>query len=396
MTNKSDSILSEPPARGVVFWPVGTGDSTTVVVDDDHCVQIDLRHLDEADEDDSAYAPVVDELEELLPEQGGQPYLSVFVLTHPDRDHCLGFEELMGRVEIGEIWVTPRVFTEYRKDLCDDAVAFRDEARRRIDTTIENNGDVDSGDRVRIIGYAELLEQDDYEGFPNDRLTVPGSSIEEVDGRNMSDRFSAFVHAPFKNDSTGDRNDTSVALQTTLLDGDQSGKLLTFGDLCYPTIRKIFARSEADDLEWDVMLAAHHCSKSVMYWESEDDGGEELQQDLLDDMDEAAGDLGFVVASSEPIPSSDEPGDNPPHAKAKRRYEEIAPNGFLCTHEEPSEENPTPIVFGFDEGGFGRLDDDGDNGGDGNGGGKTISGAAADARGADEPPKEKVGFGKQL
>jgi hypothetical protein len=31
------------PERGVVFWPVGTGDSTTVVVDEEHVLQIDLR-----------------------------------------------------------------------------------------------------------------------------------------------------------------------------------------------------------------------------------------------------------------------------------------------------------------------------------------------------------------
>lgn len=31
------------PPRGAVFWPVGTRDSTTLVVDDEHVLQIDLR-----------------------------------------------------------------------------------------------------------------------------------------------------------------------------------------------------------------------------------------------------------------------------------------------------------------------------------------------------------------
>jgi hypothetical protein len=32
------------PDQGVVFWPVGTGDSTTVVVDEEHVLQVpDLR-----------------------------------------------------------------------------------------------------------------------------------------------------------------------------------------------------------------------------------------------------------------------------------------------------------------------------------------------------------------
>jgi hypothetical protein len=35
----------EPPERGVIVWPVGTGDSTTVVLDDEHWIQIDIHHL---------------------------------------------------------------------------------------------------------------------------------------------------------------------------------------------------------------------------------------------------------------------------------------------------------------------------------------------------------------
>ena len=60
----------------------------------------------------------------LLPEDDGKPSLAVFVLTHPDEDHCLGFKDLLKRVKIGEIWFTPRVFREYSKDLSDDAKAF--------------------------------------------------------------------------------------------------------------------------------------------------------------------------------------------------------------------------------------------------------------------------------
>src|SRR5690349_1466843 len=83
------------PPGGVVFWPVGTGDSTTLVVDDEHVLQVDLRDMALADEPDSAHAQVIDRLAEVLPERDGAPYLSVFALTHADQDHCTGFGDLL-------------------------------------------------------------------------------------------------------------------------------------------------------------------------------------------------------------------------------------------------------------------------------------------------------------
>ena len=40
----------ELPQRGFVFWPVGNGDSTTVLLDTDTWMQVDLHHLECADE----------------------------------------------------------------------------------------------------------------------------------------------------------------------------------------------------------------------------------------------------------------------------------------------------------------------------------------------------------
>ena len=62
-------------------------------------------------------------------------------------------------VDVGELWFTPRVFREYKKDLCDDAEAFKKEAERRVKKTIDAKGDPGAGHRVRIFGYSELLER---------------------------------------------------------------------------------------------------------------------------------------------------------------------------------------------------------------------------------------------
>ena len=242
------SVTLDIPSQGFVFWPVGTGDSTTIAITDDVFLQVDLRHMKSADEEDDPHTPIVDRLVELLPQVNGKPYLPVFALTHPDEDHCLGFDDLLKRVSIGELWFTPRIFREYQKDLCDDAQAFRKEAKRRVKKTIQQKEGVASGDRVRIIGYDDLLKDEEYEGFPRERLTIPGNEILELDGEDQSDYFRAFVHAPFKDDAANERNDTSLALQVTLYQDDKSARALLLGDLCYPIIRQIFDRSKDDDL----------------------------------------------------------------------------------------------------------------------------------------------------
>ena len=70
-----DSTFKLPP-KGLVFWPVGTGDSTTIVVKENEIIfQLDLHHLEKSeDSDDPAFA-IVDELVHLLPKKNGKPYL---------------------------------------------------------------------------------------------------------------------------------------------------------------------------------------------------------------------------------------------------------------------------------------------------------------------------------
>jgi beta-lactamase superfamily II metal-dependent hydrolase len=147
------------PRRGIMFWPVGTGDSTTIVVDDDHVVQVDLHDMAQADRDDAVVTPVVDVLAACLPERYGRPYLAVFVLTHADQDHCRGFADLLEAVTIGELWATPRLWREYEDGdavICDDARAFQEEAERRVRATRAAAACGErpaSGDRILVVGY---------------------------------------------------------------------------------------------------------------------------------------------------------------------------------------------------------------------------------------------------
>lgn len=379
--------------QSFVFWPVGCGDCTTVVITDTIVMQIDLNDGAIAEDDDNERIPVVDELVAKLPMRNGRPYLSCLVLTHPDLDHCKGYRDLAKRVTIGEMWHTPRVFREFHKDMSDDAKAFRKEAKRRVAATIAAGGDPGAANRVRVIGYDQLLQEDDYRGFPRAYFTTPGQSVELLDGQNLFGTFSAFIHAPFLDDSAGERNETSLAMQIEVVGGQHVMRGLFLGDLSYPTLRRVVdetRRHENDaKLIWNALLAPHHCSKKAMY-EKNDAGNDVLRQDILDDLEGAQSPGGFIIASSPAIPGSNSPGDNPPHAKARARYEEIVSGEFLCTGEYSTPDNMRPIILAntpdgvvlasgpFELSEEARAD---------------LAAAIARARGVSAPPVAKVGFG---
>ena len=76
-----------------------------------------------------------------------------------------------------------------------------------------------------------------------------------------------------------------------------------------------------------------------------------------------------------------------PHAKAKRQYQRIVPNDFLCTHQHPNPKNPEPIVFEVTQSGFAYLGETDSN--------KSMSEALAAAGGAAAmAPATAVGFGR--
>jgi len=127
-----------------------------------------------------------------------------------------------------------------------------------------------------------------------------------------------------------------------------------------------------------------------MYWKGEGEEDATLKQDVLDLMEDAAQNPGYIIASSEPIPGSNKTGDNPPHAKAKARYQDIAPTSFFCTQEHPDQDAPMPIVFQATKNGFVYLKPSTEAR---QSVAKSLSAAAAAARGSSAPPTSRVGFG---
>lgn len=210
-----------------------------------------------------------------------------------------------------------------------------------------------------MIGYDTDHHMHACSELPDEYLAYPGDAISTLDGVDCTGRFEAFLHAPFKDDCAAPRNETSVAMQVTLTEETGvTGQFLLFGDLAHDTIMKIFDHSEAKErperLAWNVLLAPHHCSKKVMYVTG-DDGTEQLKDDVLDAFERHALEGAIVVSSSCPVPASNKAGDNPPHAKAKARYEELV-DEFICTMERPNVEHPSSVVFELDAGGLTLLD----------------------------------------
>jgi len=362
-------VGSEIPELGVVIWPVGTGDSSTVVITDEVLMQVDLNDRDKADDDETPEVPVVDLLVEGLPTGPDEkPFLAAFVLTHADKDHCSGFADLLGKATIGELWATPRMWREYlddpdAPDLCEDAKAFHEEVLRRVDavkSAVTAGEDIALGDRVLVVGYDTDEHQHAYHDLPEEYLLKPGMSITKVNGEEFEGRFEAFIHAPFKDDCAAARNQTSLSMQVTLTeDGGQDGKVLLFGDLAYETIMKIFEYSEGHErperLAWDLILAPHHCSKTVMY--VREDEKDVLKTDILDAFERHSREESVVVASSAVIPASDSVGDLPPHKKAADRYKDYF-SRFICTMEWPTVEDPSPVVFAVGANGAYIVEDD--------------------------------------
>jgi len=387
-------MFAELKGPSFIFWPVGCGDSTTIAISDTENMQIDLNASALAEADDNEKIPLVDELVAKLPKRDGKPYLSCFVLTHPDLDHCKGFEDLLKRVTVGELWHTPRVFREYHRDMCPDAIAFKKEAKRRVAATIKAGGDPGAGNRVRVVGYDDLLQEDDYRGFPKTFFTTPGQSVTLLDGVNVEDCFNAFVHAPFKNDSAEERNETSLAMQVMIGTAASSMAGLFFGDLAFPTLRRVFDETKSNDnltmLNWNVLLAPHHCSKKAMY-EKDGEGNDVLKQGILDDLKKRQYAGGCIVSSSSAIPGSNSSGDNPPHAKAKNRYQEIVSGSFLCTGEYSTSEKMRPIIFTVTMQGIEQVDKDYPLSEEAK---SDLAKAVVAARGTNAPPSAKVGFGR--
>ena len=341
----------------ITFFPVGNADTSLVTLTDGSSIVIDVNvTADSKDGEEDAYDVHAHLLRESRRDVSDNPHVDAFILSHPDQDHLRGFKATFftgppgsysardrkdGRIVVDELWFAPRIFCAHEKQLCDDAKDFRREARRRMDLWREKSTERNlPGNRIRIIGFTD---SDELDGL-DDIVTAPGNTISVVSASRKSD-FEFFVHGPFKDDTDdedGERNHTSVVLQARFAVDDVSDACLAFfgGDAGSPVWERIYERSFEKNLQWDLLLAPHHCSWTFFSeTPSEDNDPSETVLKFLGKARKGA----VVVASSKPIVDDD---DNPPHFVAAERYrKQVGSSKLLCTADSKKDGVPVPIVM---------------------------------------------------
>ena len=120
------------------FYPVNNGDTVLIKVDNT-TIQIDANIRN----NDDCYDVMEDLLDELSTDVEGKYHLDLFMLTHPDEDHCRGIDTnyYLGDpdkysntdkdddlVIINELMVTPMLFSDATST---PAKALKKEANRR-------------------------------------------------------------------------------------------------------------------------------------------------------------------------------------------------------------------------------------------------------------------------
>lgn len=353
----------------ITYFPVGNGDTTLIELSDGCQILIDcnITTASEDEADDSRYDVRTHLLSACRRDKSNTPHLDAFILTHPDQDHCRGFDKIfyLGKpsqygdshkkqdlIIIDELWFAPRIFWPHDGKLCDNAKRVLKEAKRRIEVfrSPDKEGNK-AGNRIRIIGYSD---NEQLKGL-DEVITVPGNEISVVNGDSKTD-FSFFVHGPFKKDTDSEwsqRNDTSIVLHARFsVDGvDRAGLAFFGGDAEWPIWEAIVDRSDDNDLKWDLFFAPHHCSWTFFNDVPQENNPDPqpCSLDLLKKKTKRA----VVVASCKPIEDDD---DNPPHHAAKEEYVNVVGSKFFVTMEYPNSKKTLPLRFEISAGGPVKID----------------------------------------
>ncbi|HDZ2186533.1 TPA: metallohydrolase, partial [Klebsiella pneumoniae] len=226
-------------AAKVTFFQVGNGDMTLVRLADTPGTSIltDVHIRSAADDPKDDTPDVASALRNRLKyDNNDRPFVDVFMLSHPDQDHCGGLRKhfWLGRPEdypddhlkrsekriiIRELWSSPLIFRRRSKNhtLCEDAQAFNTEARRRVKYWREH-GYAFSGNRILIMGEDINGKTDDLSAI----LIKAGDTFTRIDGQ-VSDVFSAQLLAPAPHEDDENleealsKNESSIIMNMKIL-----------------------------------------------------------------------------------------------------------------------------------------------------------------------------------
>ncbi len=355
----------------VTFYPVDNGGMTLIKLNDDAetTVLVDMYIRPAADDPDGEKFDVSTHLRRQLNTSDDKPYVDVFLLTHNDDDHIKGIKEHfhLGAMDnytlpsddddptpivIREIWGSSR-FWQRSSDsnkLSDDAKAFNKEMKRRVKLFEDTKEIQEEGDRAIIIGSDPDGKTDGLDAI----VREIDSTFTKVNEREMEDKLKVCVLGPISKQEDEEDEDFktanrgSVIMQLAVKETsawDSYDNLLLFtGDADVLVWESLWDKHEGTDaLDYDILLVPHHCSWRSLSYDSESDcDNPQLSKNAKSALNQAK-ESAHAVSPSKPIKDDD---DTPPSQLAKNEYVEVVgTDNFICTTEEPSEDDPQPVVF---------------------------------------------------
>ncbi|MGM8936987.1 metallohydrolase [Pseudomonas neustonica] len=336
-------------AAKITFFQVGNGDMTLLRLADARVTTIltDINIRAAADDTDDDTPDVANALRKrLMSDKDGRPFVDAFMLSHPDQDHCRGLikhfwlgdptnypddnlDQGEKRILIRELWSSPLIFRRRSKNhtLCKDATAFDKEARRRVEYW-RTYRSASSGNRILIMGEDSDRKTDDLSPI----VIKTGTKFSRIDGEDYSTFFTAHLLAPTPHDDDEDleaqlsKNESSVVMNMEIsqsMFSTSKTRFLSGGDAAVFIWERMWDRygDTPEVLEYDVLLAPHHCSWRTLSYDSWSEKGEDAK--LNDDARNALGQArngATIVSSSKEIVDDDV---DPPNIRAKREYRAI-------------------------------------------------------------------------
>ena len=349
----------------VIFYPVGNGDTTQIILFNGRRILFDYCHRDKS-EDSST--PEIDLMKQLTDDLkfADLDYYDVVAFTHADKDHiqgCTKFFELQhaacyqgdGRIKIKELWVPAAMLLEEADNdhQSEEYVLLRQEARYRL---LEGKDILVFSKPQALKDWLEPKLQSRGEAITaRDHLFIDAGTL--VPGFTLAeDNVEFFCHSPFiKHCDDGDivRNSAALVFNVRFVADGEIYDYLEVGDAEFGDLEDIVATTKHhrndDRLSWDLFNIPHHCS----YLSLSDEKGKEKTEptDLVKELLLMGKVDAYIVSCSNPITDDKESykQTQPPHIQARKAYEHYLKkvNGrkFLVTMEEPNAFKPEPITF---------------------------------------------------
>jgi hypothetical protein len=359
-------------AHKVLFYPVGNGDTSQIVLSGGRRVLFDFCHRRNGEDKECPLIDLKSRLKEEL-KSAKRDYFDVVAFTHADVDHICGSTEFFelqyaakyqgeGRVKIKELWVPAAILLEEASNdqQSDEFVILRQEARYRL---LEGKDIlVFSKPKALVDWLTPKLKERGESPSARDHLFVDAGKL--VPGFSLAkDGVEFFCHSPFikhcEDGSDVIRNRAALILNVRFRVDGATYDFLQVGDAEWDVLEDIVKTTRDhkndDRLAWNLYNIPHHCSYLAL---SDEKGDKEttpkplVKELLLQGKKDA-----YLVSSSKPIPDAKDLYEQiqPPHIQARKAYErylrEVGGRKFLVTMEEPNATRPEPLEFEVTSGG---------------------------------------------